>query len=551
MDSSENQSLFSSLIYRAIGEPEHWQQSSLEPILKLLSSEMSLDASDSMEQIEVGKDLVDRLTEKETLVTAVMSVLDGARYGLLIIDQEYKRIYHNDKLQDHIDKFLSPSEQQLLPSIVDAIRKHNWQIPGIKRLECTIAGIGNLYVRSVPQGGARGSQPNVLHYLMVADPSHAQEAVSKEVADAYDLSSREVSVVEAAVAPDSTTNMQDIADALFISRNTLKSHLKSIYAKTGANSIASLVSIFLQHEVQQLSSYFGAGDEGLDPSTSQGDQFVELGDEQILCYREYGDPKGKPLLVLHNNYSSRLNIPPNGDVLASRAGRYILIPDRPGYGKSPMCPRYPQNWCKTLAEFIERKSLPSIDLLANSLSVRHALEFAQAFPDRVNRLIFTSPLLLRTQDSKKYFGESIKVATMLFERSEKIAVEIYRLWHASMASQLDKHIEKTLSTTISSADKSHAQNPEFIRTLKANFAESAAQHSRGSAADIAYSFRHLKSDLSTISCPVDIWIGTEDGMISLQGVEEIFSDLPNLNIIVKEGHGEHIYYSLFAEVIAT
>lgn len=550
MDSSENQSLFSSLIYRAIGEPEYWQQSSLDPILKLLSSEMSLDASDSMEQIAVGKDLVDRLTEKETLVTAVMSVLDGARYGLLIVDQEYKRIYHNDKLRDHIDLFLSPTEQQLLPPIVDAIRKHNWQIPGIKRLECSLASIGNLYVRSVPQGDARGSQPNVLHYIMVADPSHAQEAVSKEVAEAYDLSSREVSVVEAAVAPGSTTNMQDIADALFISRNTLKSHLKSIYAKTGANSIASLVSIFLQHEVQQLSSYFGAGEEGLDSSTGQGDQFLELSDEQIICYREYGDPEGKPLLVLHNNYSSRLNIPPNGDEFATEAGRHVLIPDRPGYGKSPMSECYPENWCKTLAEFMQRRSLSSIDLLANSLSVRHALEFALVFPEKVNRLIFTSPLLQRTTESKNYFGESIKVATMLFERSEKIAVEIYRLWHASMASQLDKHIEKTLTTTISSADKSHAQDPKFISTLKSNFAESAAQHSRGSAADIAYCFRHLQTDLSAISCPVDIWIGTEDGMISLQGVEEIFSDLPNLNIIVKQGHGEHIYYSLFAEIIA-
>ena len=553
MSLSENLSIFGTVIYRAIGDPSYWQRNSIQPLLELLSQQYGMDDPESLAHINTGKDLLNQLNTKETLVSAVMSVLDDARYGLLIVDEQFNEIYHNHKLAPMLGHFKSDeSSKQLNTELSDLIQaaldeQPEVQDSGIRRLPFQAQDLSNVYLRSVRQKNADQGRPVYLHYLMVADKQD-RSRVSQEVAEAYELSEREVSIIETVIEPGFTANNNEqIAQALSITRNTLKTHLKSIYLKTGANSIMSLVSVFLQHEAQQISTYFGANKDRL--SSKSGDSSVMISSRQFLCYREYGDSNGTPLIVLHNNYSSRFNIPPQGDDVAKRAGVRVIIPDRPGYGKSSMSSDYPEQWSEQLAMFADKLDLTEFQLVANSLSVRHALQFCLQYPDRVSHLKLTSPLLHTSDQDKDYFGESFKVATMMFERSENTATEIFKIWHASMASQLDHNIRKNLQTTISSKETWLVDDSNFIDTLKINFAESSAQDGIGSASDFRYCFKKSTLAMSELSVPTTVWIGTEDSFISVAGVERVFANAPNATIVVKEGFGEHIYYSLFEELI--
>lgn len=553
----ENNFLLSSLIYRAIGEPEKWQQSSIEPLIRMMTDKFNLDDPENLVQIRMGKELVGQLSEKESLDSAIMNIIDGSRYGFLITDQNFKMIYHSEKINEHLDQLLDNEckafvNRALCESIDTKTKDDDSDNHGeLVRLDYNEVDNANIYWRNIKQGSSNFSSRDSFHQIMIADGSDNSNQVFQEVSKTYGLSTREINIVQAAVkALAAGGSTQEIADELFISLNTVKTHLKSIYAKSGVNSIASLVSLYHQHEVDQLAAYFGGSPQTKSEFANRSDKTVNLSCGQSICYREYGKPDGRPLIVLHNMYSSRLNIPPNGDQVARDLGRRIIIPDRPGFGKSPSSKSYPLLWGQYLAELSEIVGLVKFDLLSNALSVRYALEFAQGYPEKLSKMILVAPLLNTSDEDKQHFSKWLSVAIQLYERNPEVATEIYKLWHASASLRIHDHVEKNLATSISSAEKNIMNNSHMLRVIKDNFRESAAQQGIGSAADINYCFKESTQDLSTILTPTEIWVGNEDGLSSLEGMKYSLQDLPNQSVHELDGYGEHIYYSLFEKIIA-
>ncbi len=62
-----------------------------------------------------------------------------------------------------------------------------------------------------------------------------------------------------------------------------------------------------------------------------------LPDGRRLGYAEYGDPDGKPVILLHGNPNSRLLYGLMPDC-PFRPGLHLIAPDRPGYGLSDFYP---------------------------------------------------------------------------------------------------------------------------------------------------------------------------------------------------------------------
>ena len=60
---------------------------------------------------------------------------------------------------------------------------------------------------------------------------------------------------------------------------------------------------------------------------------LQLPDGRKLCYAEYGDPDGKPIILFHGNPNSRLLYGLIPDC-PFRPGLHLIAPDRPGYGLS-------------------------------------------------------------------------------------------------------------------------------------------------------------------------------------------------------------------------
>ena len=64
---------------------------------------------------------------------------------------------------------------------------------------------------------------------------------------------------------------------------------------------------------------------------------LHLSDGRKLCYAEYGDRGGKPIIIFHGNPNSRLLYGLMPDC-PFRPDLYLIAPDRPGYGFSDFYP---------------------------------------------------------------------------------------------------------------------------------------------------------------------------------------------------------------------
>jgi pimeloyl-ACP methyl ester carboxylesterase len=62
------------------------------------------------------------------------------------------------------------------------------------------------------------------------------------------------------------------------------------------------------------------------------DSVLRLADGRALAYAEWGDAQGAPVLFVHGSPHSRIWCP--DEEVTTRAGVRLIIPDRPGFGRS-------------------------------------------------------------------------------------------------------------------------------------------------------------------------------------------------------------------------
>lgn len=105
---------------------------------------------------------------------------------------------------------------------------------------------------------------------MVIEPAHASE-IAPIVVEAYQLTSREVQVTRLVARGLST---EDIASTLFLSRHTVRDHLRAIFEKVGVSSRGELTSkLFVRHS-------HGALADAISESAERLDMGVELEPEE-------------------------------------------------------------------------------------------------------------------------------------------------------------------------------------------------------------------------------------------------------------------------------
>jgi pimeloyl-ACP methyl ester carboxylesterase len=113
-----------------------------------------------------------------------------------------------------------------------------------------------------------------------------------------------------------------------------------------------------------------------------------------LFYRVSNDAapqKATPIVFVHGFGISGRYMIPTAELLASSYPAYI--PDLPGYGRShrPRRTLSIPELAVALGAFLDAVGIERVILLGNSMGCLIALEFARAFPDRIDRAILVSP----------------------------------------------------------------------------------------------------------------------------------------------------------------
>ncbi|GAA6137130.1 hypothetical protein NBRC116583_08770 [Arenicella sp. 4NH20-0111] len=554
-------SRFSTLIYRIIGKPDKWHDDYIDIMHQILDETDSFEDPANFSELEVGDQILSRIRGTNDALTAFNTLLNESRFKMIILDEDLSPIYHNQNASELFKEVLDPNSakdtQTLKPSLKLLVKEATSSIEPAKQsnlmaLKAFDQNNDQIYLRSINNRGEGAREGSGFLLLLVLDQGRQQELLNSEFVAQYELTEKEQNVLLKLIHG---RNVKEAAAELFVSENTVKTHLKSLFRKTDSKSQADIIRIALTHESQVLDSYF-------DPSSGLGgivnsgteDKFITLKNGLSIAYREYGPANGTPIVVCHNGYGCRMMVPENCDEILHRENKRLIIPDRSGTGLTPFKKGHPESWTECFGEFIDALNLESYEVLGAVMGSVFALLHAVEADDRLKRIHLASPVFVNSRKDMDYLVGIFAPSVRLVRASKRFAREIYELWLKSVTMNLGTHYRSMLDKSLGSEERKLFQaNHTLDSTLNLMvncFKEGASQTIDGISHDMVFCISPRKADLSKVTVPVEIWWGTEDNRISKDGVDNLARQLTNSTVNVREGFSEHIYYGLFEEILS-
>jgi len=204
-----------------------------------------------------------------------------------------------------------------------------------------------------------------------------------------------------------------------------------------------------------------------------------------------------------------------------------------------------------MTEFIDTLEIESYELLGSVFGSVFALCYAAVADERLTKVNLASPVFVNEKDERRHLTGILAPTTRLVKASKRFAREIYELWLKSVTLNLATHYRSMLIESFGDEERTQFLSDKTIDLMVEGFQEGSIQSLKGISNEMVFCISPRRVDLSKINVPVNLWWGTQDNRISLEGVENLASKLSDANIIVKEGYSEHIYYSLFEEIISS
>ncbi|WP_293906068.1 alpha/beta hydrolase, partial [Phenylobacterium sp.] len=191
-------------------------------------------------------------------------------------------------------------------------------------------------------------------------------------------------VARGATAPEA-------AQALGVSPETVKTHIKSVLLKTGAKGAKDLARLLV--EARELVALADASEAVFGEEEGGGRLRViaSLDDTRRIALIDYGPYDGDPVLVFHGAAAGR-RLPDAFRAGLVAAGLRPIVLQRPGFGLSdPASGDYVATGAADMAAVIEHLRLKSVHMLARDTGIPVALGFAHAYPDLLGRAVLLNP----------------------------------------------------------------------------------------------------------------------------------------------------------------
>ena len=286
-------SRFSNLVYRIIGKPEVIQDEYAE-ILNTALEEIDLFTDPSnFAEMEIGNQILSRIENPDSAIKALSALLDNGRFKIIILDNELRPIYNNKNAKNLLKQFISTHDNnklntKLITAIESCLNNKKESVNQTEELNpLNYLGPDDqpVYLKTViNQSDKNDNQATSFQLLLVLDQSK-QNPLNPQLLNKYQLTHKEQRVLINLIHGSS---VKEIANNEFISENTVKTHLKSLFRKTETKSQTQIVSLILSHESQILDSYFNNKSELSSLDHHQvPDKTITIKNHKI-SYKDYG-----------------------------------------------------------------------------------------------------------------------------------------------------------------------------------------------------------------------------------------------------------------------
>jgi len=279
-------------------------------------------------------------------------------------------------------------------------------------------------------------------------------------------------------------------------------------------------------------------------------QFFTLADNRKLCFQEYGDPQGHPVIYAHGAPSCRLE----GYIFdqdAKKQGLRIIATDRPGFGQSDFAPgRQWIDYVKDMEQLTAHLGVDSFGHIGWSGGGPPTMAVAHYIPGRLDFAIsLAGQPGLDDPEDKKLMGKADQVAVSLLHTSPFFFRSFFGLM-----SQMDKLTPNYyLNTFIKCSGPDDARilsKPEVRDWFSQVEAESFRQGAKGVSWDAEIDYLGFGFKAKEINYPVHIFQGDQDNYVTHALQKKYASNMPQAVWHELPGRGHFFPVEMTAEITA-
>ncbi|MFF4245012.1 alpha/beta fold hydrolase [Streptomyces sp. NPDC001822] len=239
---------------------------------------------------------------------------------------------------------------------------------------------------------------------------------------------------------------------------------------------------------------------------------VRTADGRHLMVERQGDPRGRPVFLLHGMPGSRLGPAPRGMVLYQRKTQLITY-DRPGYGGSDRLPgRRVRDVVEDVRAIADSLGLERFAVVGRSGGAPHALACAALMPERVTRgaaLVSLAPWDAVGLDWFDGMAASNVLAYSTAAADPDGLAESF-ISRSAEIRQNPVRLLDDLRRELTDSDRTVVNDAGIRTMLLANYREGLRTSAYGWIDDAIAFCRPWGFDPAEIRCPVMLWHGVKD-----------------------------------------
>jgi pimeloyl-ACP methyl ester carboxylesterase len=278
-------------------------------------------------------------------------------------------------------------------------------------------------------------------------------------------------------------------------------------------------------------------------------QQLELENGSMLGYAEWGDPSGRPVFHFHGSSSSRLEHPPDPDMLS---GIRLITIDRPGHGLSDF--RYGWrllDWTDYVVALADHLSIDAFAVMGWSFGGPYALACAFKIPERLIGvgLISSFAPYDRPGATDGMPGFS-KLALGMARRAPWWLARRFMGIQGRALLKDPEGVARQILSSVPEADREVLEDPAVKATLLPAMSEAYRSGADGAAWEGAMLVRPWGFRLEDIRIPVHVWHGDADVNNPLQCAEYSIATIPNTKAVILPNQGHFFIMRRWGEILA-
>jgi pimeloyl-ACP methyl ester carboxylesterase len=261
--------------------------------------------------------------------------------------------------------------------------------------------------------------------------------------------------------------------------------------------------------------------------------FITLPSGRKLCYAEFGDPDGHPVIHFHGNVSSRLGPLLLGDKLISQSGLRLIAPDRPGMGQSDFQPSHCfSDYPKDIVFLADTLGLEKFSILGISGGGGYVSACAAKIPNRLINAVIVSGAwyLMDLPMLNRWIYTLARIFPLLYRGVLKLMLPFYKGDPAKILATFKKQM--------SAADYAVLKSLHRIEAYCKSTIEAMSQGTKGTAWDVQLYLRPWDFKIEEIQIPLTFFHGEQDKTIPILLAQRFIDRLPTAKLYSypDEGH---------------